>query len=706
MSFLSKVKSFFVGVKQKAVAGWSSLRLGGYIGIDRKTLLDNNKNWVYVCVDKISDTVAAAHWRLMKYGKDGKDEELFDHPALRALENPNEYMTQRELMYMTIAHQELTGNAYWHKDSPKNPKVLFPISPDVLKEKVDVKDGIALLLGYQVTTSSKMYSKEDIVHFKYPSVRSPFCGSGTLENIAAWVDIDNLLTDFDRNVFKNGAKLSGILETDATTEERLKMIRASWEDNYMGSGNAFKTAVLPKDWKYTADGLSPSEVESTEKETSSRDKILSAFGVPKSVVGITEIGVSRADAEAKNYVFLAFTIKPKLERLKDYLNEKFLPSFSNSDNLYFVYNDPVPENQDYNLRYSQTSLGMGQSWQTINEIRSRYGLAPISNGDSVMGGFTTIPIGQPIPEPTKAQKPKVRRSPEEKKEEGITKALKILEDKLGSAEEVHKAFISRVSKFEGAYIKGTLEHDQKLKEEALKKLQEEGKSIKALPELIDEREAIRTFIGFSMPILQELIRTEGKAQIDRLDTSNPYNPLDQNIQGRLEKVLKLTSQSYTDTTLKLLRSQLSEGVSAGESIRDLARRVSDVFELSSRYRAEQVARTTVFSVANQTVRDAYRQSGVVKTVVWHTAEDELVCPFCEPLDGKVVDVEEEFFEVGDIIRGSNGNVIEVNEFSAGDPPIHPGCRCFTNVGKVSVERSEDDPDIKSLQEILEVLENE
>jgi len=111
--------------------------------------------------------------------------------------------------------------------------------------------------------------------------------------------------------------------------------------------------------------------------------------------------------------------------------------------------------------------------------------------------------------------------------------------------------------------------------------------------------------------------------------------------------------------------------------------VASVFDLTEKYRAERVARTTVFATANDAAREAYIQSGVVKTVVWHTAEDELVCPECGPYDGKEIDVNDSF-----------GNDLV-------DPPLHVNCRCFTNAGEIRVERDvaiENETDIDDSEE--------
>ena len=48
-----------------------------------------------------------------------------------------------------------------------------------------------------------------------------------------------------------------------------------------------------------------------------------------------------------------------------------------------------------------------------------------------------------------------------------------------------------------------------------------------------------------------------------------------------------------------------------------------------------VAKTESFRTANDALKTAWKQSGVVKTVRWYTSELANVCGFCQAMDGKV-----------------------------------------------------------------------
>lgn len=696
-----------------------------------KQLLASNKNWVYVATDKLADTISGIELKLKKYNAKGDDVEVITSNILDVLNKPNSAMTGRDLIYSLIGHWELVGNAYWLKDKPQNPTQLLPLDPSCVKPVLSQDKTQVIAYEYMLGTKAVKYEADLIVHLKYPSMTNPLRGAGTLQHVAEWVDVEGAATEFNRLFFLNGASVSGVLETEATSEEAMLLAKKGWEMRNEGMGNAHKTAVLGKGSKYTATSATPRDMQFSELDNRYRDKILSAFGVPKSVIGIVE-DVNRASAEASYYVFMKFTIDPKMKRLVAYLNEYLLPSFSNADSLYFDYDNIIPDNDDLRLRENYTGLA-GQSYLTINEVRAREGLPPIDNGDYVYGGFSTTPIGKPQLQPVqntlddataKSKKPKTSKNALAAKKQSIvdeitskafgsTNLLKKTKEALDEAE--HKAFIVRVDKYEKMFIKAIADFDKKLEEQVLKELEDGNKSYQT-KDVFNAEQAQNLFIGFTSKILQDLIKAEGQAQMERLNTTEPFNPMNESIQNKLKKLLNLTSQSYTDTTLKLLNTELQAATSNGESLAEIKQRVANVFSLSEQYRAERVARTTVFGVANNAAREAYKQSGVVTEVAWHTAEDELVCEYCGPMNGKVIAVDESFFKEGQTVTGRDGGKMKLDFDTVEDPPLHANCRCFTKAETIEVTRAatqmmtkaeeemktpEADTETKVLQEIFD-----
>lgn len=83
-------------------------------------------------------------------------------------------------------------------------------------------------------------------------------------------------------------------------------------------------------------------------------------------------------------------------------------------------------------------------------------------------------------------------------------------------------------------------------------------------------------------------------------------------------------------------------------------------------RADQIARTEIMDALNNGQNESWLQAqeqGYLSenaTKEWIVTPDDLLCPQCEPMDGKTVRIDQEFPE--------------------GDPPLHPSCRCTIAIG--------------------------
>jgi SPP1 gp7 family putative phage head morphogenesis protein len=142
-----------------------------------------------------------------------------------------------------------------------------------------------------------------------------------------------------------------------------------------------------------------------------------------------------------------------------------------------------------------------------------------------------------------------------------------------------------------------------------------------------------------------------------------------------EKVKLLASRTYTDLKgvtegmSARISHDLVDGLTKGDSPLTIARQLSKDVDIS-RSRAETIARTEIIRTHAEGQLDAFEKLGVTAVGVmaeWSTAEDDRVCPLCQPLDGTVLKVQE----------------------ARGLLPRHPNCRCAwipANVGEDEKEQ--------------------
>jgi SPP1 gp7 family putative phage head morphogenesis protein len=193
--------------------------------------------------------------------------------------------------------------------------------------------------------------------------------------------------------------------------------------------------------------------------------------------------------------------------------------------------------------------------------------------------------------------------------------------------------------------------------------------------LLDPKEELKVakkvFIPLAGVIIEDASADAFKlvGQDDKIDVDNPV------AREFLETNTVKFSDVVTEETNRQLGKTLADGVKDGEGIPELKKRVSDLFVGIEDYRSERIARSEVIRATNWATEQAYIDSKVVDGKAWLTAQDERVCPWCGPMDGREIPLKENFFDEGDVITGSDGTGTIADYESIAHPPLHPNCRC-------------------------------
>jgi SPP1 gp7 family putative phage head morphogenesis protein len=187
---------------------------------------------------------------------------------------------------------------------------------------------------------------------------------------------------------------------------------------------------------------------------------------------------------------------------------------------------------------------------------------------------------------------------------------------------------------------------------------------------------------FSAPLMEFIkgvIESEGIQQIQALLDDGRFLMQTPTIQKYLKKDGVKFIATINNETADQLRVSLAEGVGKGESIPQLKERVTAIYDDAKGYRATRIARSEVLRATNFATEQAYKQSKVVEKKEWLTAKDERTCPWCMPLDGKQLSLNDNFYDEGDTAVGTNDkgkNVyLNISVADVGYPPLHPNCRC-------------------------------
>jgi HK97 family phage portal protein len=716
MNILSRISTAFIS-KAKAVGdyfpgNWTVLSGGPDNGVNERNLLTANTEWVYVAVDKVASSVASVKFKVKQYKRNGDDQEVFEGALVDFLETPGAGYTGKDFIYLNTVYKELTGNSFWEILKTRSGFIdIAPIIPTVVAPNISG----GKLIGYKVNDGARerTIKAEQMLHDRYIDPAKPWWGAGRLQKIARWVDTGNFANEFLRRFFLNGATFGGFIETEEESEERMKLIKMGLQNDHAGVQNAHKMGVLPKGAKYTKVTANMGEIEMGATDDRYRDKILSTFGVPKTLVGLTT-EVNRASAEAAEYVYARYTIKPIVDDLIEFLNVKVAPLLDPSGKTYFDYEDFIPENEEIEIKERESALNK-QPYKTVNEVRADVGLPPVQGGDVIYGTAGQVPLGEPQPAPQAPadQKPtdttptpakslprgvlgRVRKAAQQERSDArldaflermvtVTNAIGTTTDAKDAAD--HKEFVGRVDSHRDKLERAVREFNGRQQRDILGRLHIITKDFPAgntkdvsRGDLMNMDTEVAAMVDVVSPILGSLLTEQAIAEYEAQGFPGFYASGDVFTKQVALLAAKRLAKSYNTTTAKLLVGKINEGMQAGESLQQIVKRVQEVYDYSDAIRAKAVAHTESFYIANKGNQEAYRQSGVVKTIRWYTAEDEMVCPHCAPMQGRQAPVDGSYYKKGETTE--SGLVLDYRSMDV--PPLHTNCRCFIRPGQITV----------------------
>ncbi len=151
----------------------------------------------------------------------------------------------------------------------------------------------------------------------------------------------------------------------------------------------------------------------------------------------------------------------------------------------------------------------------------------------------------------------------------------------------------------------------------------------------------------------------------------------------VEKYLETTSKLETRATRKKLDKIFKRSdkywdpkKKRGLTPREIENLILKQGIADARYRASLMARTTGIWSYNEGAHQFYQESGVAAEE-WLVTVDDLLCEFCEELDGRIVKTDDSFLPQGESVEVNIGGEIQGMDapFDIQHPPLHPNCIC-------------------------------
>ena len=311
-----------------------------------------------------------AEWRLWRQRPGGERDEVIDHPLLDLWERPNPFFTQEEFVEVSQQHIDLTGESFWLivRNAAGGPAELWPIRPDRMRIIPSVTEFIDHY-EYIIGSTKIPLDTEDVIFLRMPSPLDPYRGMGPVGSIMTDVETERMAATWSRNFFRNSAEPGGIITfPDELNDDQFAKQSMRWREQHQGVANAHRVAVLEGGATWTDRKLTQRDMQFEQLRRLNRDTIMGAFGMPNSVMGVTE-NVNRANAEAGEVMFARWLVRPRLTRIMGALNKRLIEPVDPTLRMSFV--DPVPQNRE--LLLEEATGAFKEQILTRNEARRRLG---------------------------------------------------------------------------------------------------------------------------------------------------------------------------------------------------------------------------------------------------------------------------------------------------------------------------------------------
>jgi len=430
-----------------------------------------------------------------------------------------------------------------------------------------------------------------------------------------------------------------------------------------------------------------------------RDKIMVGFGNTPAALGIIE-DVNRANAEATLAAWKRNTIEPELQGITDTLNEFYLPAFG--ENLIFGFASPVPEDRTDEAKQATELFNAGIITQ--NEARQLTGYEDALEGDEFkqpvisfnpsneedvpkalrgvdykkvfrrMGVYSKISDNRYKNDLKSQAKTIVKEHIDKKK---IKSKLKV-KSKNFTDEQVEKYYknIMRIldtqsERFENA----ANQYSHMVFERGIENI--DDPEARKAGMLVDKELLLEEAEGLFLPILRDIAILSGNEGYGLIGIETPYIPKYVEKQGerltkRIKTQIKRFATSMIATDIDTITNILAVGIADGVAIATIRNQIESSIADYTRVQASRVAQTEVLRTQNAGIEDSFIQSDVVRAKQWLTSPSP---DYCEELNGKIVDVEQDFFKKGDSVTFNDGTTLNIDYTNIGFPPLHVNCRC-------------------------------
>ena len=357
----------------------NSMLTGGGSGIpvNNDTALTFSAVWAAIRI--LSESVAQLPISLIEREENGDKINRTNHPLYNLLHNkPNEYITYFSFIQKIMVDLCLNGNSYVkiERNGAGRPIALYPIDFD----NVEIREYEDKYYYFNSETGAAI-EYEEMLHFKTMS-QDGMIGLSPIDTCANSISWGLGLEAYGNSYFSNGAKVSGVLETDrALSTEAVDRLRNSFDNNYSKIGDSNKTLILEEGLKFNSISMSNEASQFLASRQFSIEEVCRIFNVPPHMLAdLSKSSFSNIQEQSREFV--QYSLQPYLSMIEQEMTNKLFKK-NETGKLFveFNVNALLRGNPKDRAEYYRTMLNIGAI--SINEIRQKENMNRVEEGDSL-----------------------------------------------------------------------------------------------------------------------------------------------------------------------------------------------------------------------------------------------------------------------------------------------------------------------------------
>lgn len=627
---------------------------------------------VYACVRLISETIASLPLFLFRKTQEGK-ERAESNPLYTLMhDQPNPEISSMLYRETCMMHLLLYGNSYseivW--DGAQRPKALWPITPSrVTPRRVH---GAIIYEVMLPDGKQTLIQREDMLHIPGLGFNG-LVGMSPMEHFREIIGLGLATQEYGARFFGNNARPAGVLEHPAKLgQEAAERLRTSWEAMHKGLSNSHRVAILEEGMKFHEIAISQEAAQYLQTRQFQIEEVCRIYGVPPHLIGAVDKAFT--NIEQQNTEFVTLTIRPWLVRIEQIYNAALLTNTTRRS-FFFEHSVDALLRGDIGTRYNAYAIARQQGWMNVNEIRAKENMNAIPNGDIYLQPLNMVEAGKQQdvnPHAIKAPGDVKKNIVENKSDtwkQGRTVEYRTMDQPSDSSKkEFQKAF-------------------QRIVEDEVRSIGKAADKWLKQRNAADFMEFLATFYAGQKEIVVNTLRP----LIDQ--HAKAFHSLATDIIGA-DSLMMADIEKFAAEYLKTLAfryarkgqaeiEQIVKNTTPEDVLDAVKARCSEWLET----RAEKNADNESVRLQNAVACETWRMNGIEK-IKWHTRGAD-VCPYCAKMAGKVVGIQENFLNAGDVIYAEpDQKVTDPNDPNYGKgysalkvysskkhPPIHKGCKC-------------------------------